>query len=383
MDVQTDRGDRAGRREGLRAKARRVAGEAYERLRGGEITPFRAAASVAVGLAIGVTPLWGFHIWLVLAVCLPLRLDAAIAYLASNISLPFIAPFLSFAEIEIGARVTTGAWLDLTRDAVRAGGITPFLKQLVVGTVVFSPAIALVGGGVTYAATRALMGRREETELGRVFSRVAARYARGRRGAHVYVHAKLTHDPVVQMVAEEAERARFDEVVDLGCGRGQLALVLLEAGAARHVHGIDWDERKVADARDAAAAGAPLDATFEQGDARTAELPACDALLLVDVLHYFTDDEQDAILKRAAAAARRAVIVRDLDPDRGFRSKVTRFQEAITTAVRFNRGARLRIRPIAAMERVLVDAGFDVEVTPCWRGTPFANVLVVATRRST
>ncbi|MEO7109813.1 MAG: DUF2062 domain-containing protein, partial [Polyangiaceae bacterium] len=131
----------------LRDKVR----EAWRRLRGGDLTPARAAASVAVGLAIGVTPLYGFHLPLVIAVCLPLGLDTPVAYLAANISLPFIAPFLTIAEIEIGSRITTGAWLSLTREALREYGIKPFLRQIVVGTIVFSPVVASVGAFLTFA----------------------------------------------------------------------------------------------------------------------------------------------------------------------------------------------------------------------------------------
>ena len=50
----------------------------------------RAAASVAIGLADrSATLLYGLHFWIVVAICVPLKLDAALAYLAANISLPF------------------------------------------------------------------------------------------------------------------------------------------------------------------------------------------------------------------------------------------------------------------------------------------------------
>jgi len=60
---------------------------------------------VAVGLIIGMTPVFGLHWLIVIGVCVPLRLDAGVAYLAANISLPFIAPFITFAELETGAFV--------------------------------------------------------------------------------------------------------------------------------------------------------------------------------------------------------------------------------------------------------------------------------------
>src|SRR5687767_7898236 len=80
---------------------------AWARVRGGELTPARTAWSVALGLFVGVQPTPGFHLPIILAVCLPLRLDAAVAYLAANISIPPIAPFLVFTAIQIGSRLRT------------------------------------------------------------------------------------------------------------------------------------------------------------------------------------------------------------------------------------------------------------------------------------
>lgn len=105
-----------------------------------------------MGLAIGVTPLWGVH-WLLLgAVCLPLRLDARVAWLASNVSLPFFAPFITFAEIEIGARVLRGAWLDTRMEELVKMPKGLFALELVVGTVVVAVGASALGGALAYAA---------------------------------------------------------------------------------------------------------------------------------------------------------------------------------------------------------------------------------------
>ena len=129
---------------------------AWRRLRGGELTPLRAALSVAVGLAIGVTPAYGAHLFLVLAVCVPLGLDAPVSYLAANISIPPLAPFLWFAEIEIGSIVSTGHRLSLETAALRAVGPWAFAKELLLGTLLFAPTVAIFGGAVTYAAVAAV-----------------------------------------------------------------------------------------------------------------------------------------------------------------------------------------------------------------------------------
>jgi SAM-dependent methyltransferase len=341
---------------------------------------------VAVGLAIGVTPLYGLHFWLVIAVCVPLRLDAALAYVAANISLPFVAPFLLLAEVEIGSWATTGHGMALTVDDVKSRALGEMLRQVVVGTAIFAPAIAAVGGGLAFGIAARARRRRPHRGPPPVLGaggagesdaveRVARRYAEGRRATYHYVRSKLASDPVAERVASMGD---LGEVIDVGCGRGQLAALLLETGAATRVRGVDWDEAKIADARRALAG---LAASFDRGDARTCDLGAGDTVLLVDVLHYFTDEEQDALLDRAASAARRTLVVRELDPDRGWRSAVTRLQERITTGLRFNVGARVRPRAISATTRRLEARGFEVTVEPCWGSTPFANVLVVARRR--
>ena len=143
-----------------RAELRELAKKAWKRLRGGELTPSRAAASVAVGLAIGVLPLWGVHWALVLGICLPLKLDAGVAYLAANISLPFIAPFITFAEIEVGARVLHGAWLSLTPDDAKAMNPRTVIAELAVGTPIVAALAASVGGALAWSLVSLARRRR-------------------------------------------------------------------------------------------------------------------------------------------------------------------------------------------------------------------------------
>ena len=343
------------------------------------LTPTRAALSVGVGLAIGVTPLYGFHLWIVLAVCLPLGLDAPVAYVAANISLPFIAPFLSLAEIEIGARILNGEWLGLTRATLVEHGIRPFLREIVVGTIVFAPLTGFVGGLVTFAVGSLFRKTPASDSFEACVDRVAARYARGSKFTRGYVSSKMSADPVVRAVFDRSKERPFGIVADVGCGRGQLSLLLLEAKTAERVRGFDWDGEKVAEAESAKGS---LEAAYFQGDLRSTEVPSCDTALLVDVLHYLTSEEQDALLERVTKAARERVFVRDLDPDRGWRSLVTKIQERITTGLGVNRGARVLMRPIAEMTRVLERNGFEARVEPCWEGTPFSNVLITAEKRT-
>jgi SAM-dependent methyltransferase len=210
-----------------------------------------------------------------------------------------------------------------------------------------------------------------------IIANVAARY--NRTGTRFYVRGKLGSDPVVEQIVTMARSiGGCGHVVDVGCGRGQMGVLLLDLGLATSVSGFDWDEQKINEAR--AATGGDARLRFWCGDTRTEAVPPCDTVLLVDVLHYLTDDEQAALVERAASAAARAVVIRELDPDRGWRSTLTRLQEGITTFFRYNVGARVRVRPIAPVVKSLTSAGFDVHVEPSWGGTPFANVALVASR---
>jgi SAM-dependent methyltransferase len=169
------------------------------------------------------------------------------------------------------------------------------------------------------------------------------------------------------------------EVLDVGTGRGQLPILLVELWRATRATGVDWDAGKV-EAGTKAAAGLPV--TLTQGDARSADCPEADTVLLIDLLHSSTVEEQDAILTRAAAAVREGgrLCVREADTERGWRSWVTLLEERVFTAVRFNRGERVRFRAAREIVAVLESAGLRCEVRPAWGRTPFANVLVIGRR---
>jgi len=137
----------------LRVQLRR----AWDRLRGGELTPSRAFWSVAVGLFIGVQPTPGLHLPVVLAISVPLSIDAALSYLATNVSIPPFAPFLWFASIQIGSRILTGRFAPLTVEGmgelVRAPGT--LVGALVLGSIVLGASLGVAGGALAHAVARA------------------------------------------------------------------------------------------------------------------------------------------------------------------------------------------------------------------------------------
>ncbi len=381
----------------LREELRR----ALRELRGGRLSPARGAAAVALGLFVGSQPIFGCHFPVIVVLCLWLRLDALIAYVAANISNPFFAPALVTAEVEVGAFVRTGARPHFEHALDRATAFH-FAGDPAAGAPIVGLALAAAGGALTFVALSVARRLRPEGKAPEPYrlppdappwvqavERVAGRYSpadgatAAERSRFHYVRTKLLGDPVARMIADVEGDApgALGEVLDIGTGRGQLPILLVELGRATRARGVDWDGEKVAAGQKAAAG---LDIALAQGDAREAAYDAADTVLLIDLLHYFTVEEQDAILRRAAAAVRPGgrILVREADTERGWRSAVTLLEERVFTAVRFNKGERVRFRPAREIAALLEEAGLACEVRPAWGKTPFANVLVLGRRPS-
>lgn len=184
-------------------------------------------------------------------------------------------------------------------------------------------------------------------------------------------------DPIARALFELGSAEPLGVVADVACGRGQLALLLLDAELAERIVGFDWDAGKVKTARSAAAGLAT--ARFEHGDVRETELSAVDTVLLVDILHYLTREEQDALLVRSARAARRRVVVRDVDTAKGAASVFTQALEWFFTSIGYNRGARVAPRCIGEIRAILEGEGFAVTEETC-SARGMSNVLLVARR---
>ena len=215
-------------------------------------------------------------------------------------------------------------------------------------------------------------------DLAATFERVAQRYRDCGRFARGYVAGKVRHDPVHREVLALAAREAFGDVVDIGCGRGQLAVALLEAGLAYSVLGLDSHRGHLEQAR-RAATGLAFTASVRDLT-ETQDAPESATVLLIDVLYQLEARVQMALLRAAARAARQRILIRTLDPDRGVRSILTIGLERLMRRVSPHSGKHVDVVPVTTLTEVLSDAGFAVSIAPCWQGTPFANVLIIGRR---
>src|ERR671921_2931042 len=76
--------------------------------------PRRDAVALGLGVFIGCSPFYGFHLLLVWVVGRLLRLNRLKMYLAANISNPVVSPMLILSELQAGAWMRRQDFHDLS-----------------------------------------------------------------------------------------------------------------------------------------------------------------------------------------------------------------------------------------------------------------------------
>lgn len=208
--------------------------------------------------------------------------------------------------------------------------------------------------------------------------RAVHRYRRAPLVARWFVHGRAFLSDLAR-VEEYVPRHGF--VVDLGCGHGLFANLLLEASPRRRILGLDVDERKIAVARSTIAGRDGL--RFEVADVVAVPPPHCDAITIVDVLYLMSPEDQERILRNAASALAEGapLIVKAQEARVDPRYALTYAQEVITVGLGFTRRAGTRFH-FASRETALgmfERAGFRAEVVEM-RRRPYTDVLYLARR---
>jgi trans-aconitate methyltransferase len=219
----------------------------------------------------------------------------------------------------------------------------------------------------------------------------AERYDPRDRFARHFARGKLTGDPAFRRLLSRGLIPQGARLLDLGCGQGVLAALLVAARASHArgqwpaewppppnpagIRGIDSSRRDI----DRAGAALP-EARFECADIREARYGEADAVVILDVLHYMDGDAQRGVLERARDALRGGgvLLLRVADADGSLRFRYTVFIDHAATFLRGRGFAPFHCRPAAEWRRLLESLGFRVEAAPMSEGTAFANVLLVA-----
>ena len=187
----------------------------------------------------------------------------------------------------------------------------------------------------------------------------------GYRGVYAerYIRWKLRLDPIFRHVDELIPEE--GAVLDLGCGYGLMSNILARKSLRRQVLGVDFDERKIAVAR-GTAAGA-LNLKFELRDLFEWDFPPADAVVLVDVLHYWRRDGQRRIISKAATCLGRGgtVLFRDVCRTDTWRHRITAWSERFSTASGHNRpGQGLHFADRDFYVQAFAEEGLELDAEP-------------------
>lgn len=346
----------------------------------------REAAAIGLGVFLGCLPFYGFHLIMCVAAGALFRLNRLKLYLAANISNPLVAPWLLFAELQIGAYLRRGTFQSLSLDAIRATGVGALGSELLLGSIVLGAGLGALAAGATYATLRS---RPEDAPFMAIVRRASDRYVNGSITAWEFARGKLRGDPLYRAVLYDGLLPSGGTLVDIGCGQGLMLAMLVDAAAAdaprastpvfASLVGVEIRPRVAALAR-AALNG---DATIIETDARQLEPAAASSVLLFDVLHLMSGDEQERLLAAIARAIEPAgvVLVREADASAGWRFSAVRIGNQLKAWTAGARRQRFHFRPRAAWVECFSRHGFDAEVRPMGEGTPFGNVLFRLTLR--
>jgi cyclopropane fatty-acyl-phospholipid synthase-like methyltransferase len=209
--------------------------------------------------------------------------------------------------------------------------------------------------------------------------------------AYKFARGKLRGDPVFRALLERGLLHGRGRILDLGCGQGLLSSWLKAAQLSYETgrwpqdwppapqpvstRGIELMGRDVQRAR--SALGPQCD--IRQGDIRDTEFGATDAVVILDVLHYITRDEQLQVLKRVRAAlpTRGLLLLRIGDASGGMRFLYSQWVDRVIMRCRGHTSVAMHCRSTAQWRELLIECRFEVEATPMSEGTRFANVLLI------
>jgi 2-polyprenyl-3-methyl-5-hydroxy-6-metoxy-1,4-benzoquinol methylase len=201
-----------------------------------------------------------------------------------------------------------------------------------------------------------------------------------RRGDRYYVLSKMRSDPLYAAVHEQIGSSELP-LLDLGCGLGLLAFYLRLKGSTMPIHGLDYDGRKIRDAKVAAERLGVTGIDFAEHDARQGLPEHSGNVTILDILQFFSPSQQEALVQLAAerVAPGGKLVIRTGLHDETWRFKITVAGDILAKITQWMKAAPMHY-PAAEDFRKWLSGYGRVDVRPLWGSTPFNNHLVVLER---
>jgi uncharacterized protein (DUF2062 family) len=359
--------------------------ELIYRLRTEGDSPAQQSWAIAIGIAIGCTPLYGLHLPMCIIAAKLLGLSRFKMFLATNLNNPLLAPFLVFGEIELGSLLRRGTVYGLELEELKRVSLSTYATDLAFGSLALGAILGLISGLITYfvlkQGTKGRYRRLLVEESGRRFLDVSLT-------SWEIVRNTLHFDPVY---LEIVTKGLLPEglLLQIGCRRGSLLALIdtyqedrfqeerlpdcVAAPSSLTCLGLESRRGNAAVARKA---GLPV----KRADLRTAAIPRCQCIVMIDVLHRFAREVQDGMLQRAAESLTPGgiLLLRETDADRSWRYLLKALIKRLILILRGRPRQQLNYRSLADWTASLEALGFDVAAHPISQ----RNVLLQAVLRS-
>lgn len=114
-------------------------------------SPSKKAVSIALGIFIGTSPFWGFHGILAITLAAAFKLNKAIAFAFSNISIPPMVPVIIYASYKLGTWMLGTEEMSFDMDNITANlKLLKGIKEYLVGSLLLGILSALSFGSFSY-----------------------------------------------------------------------------------------------------------------------------------------------------------------------------------------------------------------------------------------
>lgn len=180
-------------------------------------SPWRMAVALGVGIFIGCTPFFGFHVFIAMATAVVFRLNFLWLFVGSNISVPWIAPFL------VSGSATLGKFM--------LGADQPFYIRWFCGSLFLGMILGTIGTVAVYFIKKRFLKKKEAWTgktrggfLGNGFLKIMLRYF-GLRTGYFFLYLIVPYFYIFAPRGRRALNQYWKQLSPDGWGRRQLHIL--------------------------------------------------------------------------------------------------------------------------------------------------------------